>query len=122
MHPVLFVTTAFLVWAFLVLCVGAWRIHRGRMQPRPFARRATIAIIFATVGLQALIWLDADQPQASQTRVVAVWLQLLSAFGISGVALASGRLVSGAPIPVSRTCSLTSPPQPPIGCLNPKPL
>lgn len=94
MHPVLYVTTAFLVWAFLVLCVGAWRIHRGRMQPKPFAERATIAIIFATVGLQAVIWLRADQPQASQTRVVAVWLQLLSAFGVSGVVLASGRLVS----------------------------
>jgi hypothetical protein len=94
MHPVLFITTAFLVGAFLVLCVGAWRIHRGRVRPRPFAERATIAIIFATVGLQALIWLRADQPQASQTRVVAVWLQLLCAFGISSVALVSGRLVS----------------------------
>jgi hypothetical protein len=94
MHPVLFVTTAFLVWAFVFLCVGAWRIHRGRMQPRPFAERAAVAIIFGTVGLQAVLWLRADQPGASPTRVVAVWLQLLSAYGISGIALACGKLVS----------------------------
>jgi hypothetical protein len=92
MHPVLFVTTAFLVCEFLVLCVGAWRVSRGLIAPRPFAERATIAIIFATVGLQALLWLRADHPQAGEVRVVAVWIQLLCAFGISGVALASGRV------------------------------
>ena len=94
MHPVLFVTTAFLVCAFLFLCVGAWRVNRGLSAPRPFAERAAIAIIFATVGLQALVWLGADHPRATEARVVAVWLQLLCSFGISAVALASGRLVS----------------------------
>jgi hypothetical protein len=67
MHPFLFVTTAFLAGAFLFLCVGAWRVFRGRERPRPFMERAAMAGIFATVGWQALTWLRADQAVASQT-------------------------------------------------------
>jgi cytochrome bd-type quinol oxidase subunit 1 len=93
MRPFLFVTTAFLVGVFLFLCVGAWRIWRGRVQPRPLVERAAIAGIFAVVSWQALLWLRADQPVANQTRVIGVWVQLLSAFGISGVLIAHGWLV-----------------------------
>ena len=89
----LYVTTAFLVAAFLFLCVGAWRVRRGRSQVRPFMERAAMAGIFALVGWQALTWLRADQPAASQARVIGVWVQLLSAFGISVVMLAHGWLV-----------------------------
>jgi hypothetical protein len=93
MSAFLFVTTAFLLGFFLFLCVGAWRIYRGHVQPRPFVERAAIAIVFALVGWQALIWLRADQPVASQARVIGVLVQLLSAFGISGVLIAHGWLV-----------------------------
>ena len=51
------------------------------------------AWIFAVVGCQALTWLRADEPVASQARVIGVWVQLLCAFGISGVMLAQGWLV-----------------------------
>jgi cytochrome bd-type quinol oxidase subunit 1 len=90
MHPFLYVTTAFLVGAFLFLCVGAWRVFRGHDQPRPFIERAAMAGIFAVVGWQALTWLRADQATASQARVVGVWVQLLCAFGISAVMIAQG--------------------------------
>ena len=93
MHPFLYVTTAFLAGAFLFLCVGAWRVFRGRDQPRPFIERAAMAGIFATVGWQALAWLRGDQPAASQARVIGVWVQLLCAFGISVVMIAQGWLV-----------------------------
>lgn len=93
MHPFLYVTTAFLVGAFLFLCVGGWRVLRGRDQPRPFMERAAMATIFAVVGWQALTWLRVDQPLASHARVIGVWVQLLCAFGISGVMLGQGWLV-----------------------------
>jgi cytochrome bd-type quinol oxidase subunit 1 len=92
MHPFLYVTTAFLVGAFLFLCAGAWRVFRGRGQPRPFMERAAMAGIFAMVGWQALTWLRGDQAVASQARVIGVWVQLLCAFGIAGVNLAQGWL------------------------------
>ena len=93
MRPFLLVTTGFLVGVFLFLCVGAWRIYRGHVQPRPFVERAAIAGIFAVVGWQALTWLRADHTVTNQARVIGVWVQLLSAFGISGVLLAHGWLV-----------------------------
>ena len=93
MPPFLFVTTAFLVVALLFLCVGAWRVYRRRSQPTPFMERAAMAGIFALVGWQALTWLRADQPGASEARVIGVWVQLLSAFGISVVMVAHGWLV-----------------------------
>jgi hypothetical protein len=36
---------------------------------------------------------SADQPVASQGRVIGVWVQLLCAFGISAVMIAQGWLV-----------------------------
>jgi hypothetical protein len=90
MHPFLYVTTAFLVGAFLFLCVGASRALRGREQPRPFIERAAMAGIFAIVGWQALNWLWGDQPAASQARVIGVWVQLLCAFGSAAVMIAQG--------------------------------
>jgi hypothetical protein len=89
----LFATTAVLIVAFLFLCIGAWRVYRGRSQPRPLMERAAMAVIFALVGWQALIWLRADQPAASQVRIIVVWVQLLSALGISVVMVAQGWLV-----------------------------
>jgi hypothetical protein len=93
MHPFLYVTTAFLVGAFLFLCVGAWRVLRGREQPRPFIERAAMAGIFAVVGWQALTWLRVDRGVASQARVIGVWVQLLCAFGIAAVMIVQGWLV-----------------------------
>jgi cytochrome bd-type quinol oxidase subunit 1 len=93
MHPFLYVTTAFLVGAFLFLCVGAWRVFHGRERPRPFMERAAMAGIFAVVGWQALTWLRADQAVTGQARVIGVWVQLLCAFGIAGVMLAQGWFV-----------------------------
>ena len=89
----LYVTTAFLAVAFLFLCAGAWRVRRGRAQVRPFMERAAMAVVFALVGWQALTWLRADQPAASQARVIGVWVQLLSALGISVVMVGHGWLV-----------------------------
>ena len=89
----LFATTAFLVVAFLFLSVGAWRVYRGRSQPRPFMERAAMAGIFALIGWQALTWLRAEQPAATQARIIGVWVQLLSALGISLVMVAHGWLV-----------------------------
>ena len=88
----LFAYTAILVVAFLFFCVGAWRVYRGRSQPRPFMEYAAMAVIFALVGWQTLTWLRTDQPTASQAQIIAVWLQLVSAFGISLVMVALGWL------------------------------
>jgi hypothetical protein len=52
-----------------------------------------LAAIFGLVGWQALTWLRADQPAASEARVIGAWVQLLSAFGISVVMVAHGWLV-----------------------------
>jgi hypothetical protein len=41
-----------------------------------------MAGILALIGWQALTWLRADQPTASQARIIGVWVQLLSTFGI----------------------------------------
>jgi len=62
------------------------------LQPRPFAERAALAVIFGLVGWQALTWVRVDQPAASHARIIGVWVQLLSAFGISAVMIAHGWL------------------------------
>jgi len=48
-----------------------------------------LAVIFGTVGLQALTYLRTDHPQASDARVFAVWIQLVTGFGIAAVATIS---------------------------------
>jgi hypothetical protein len=87
------VSTAFLVAVFAAVCIGAWRIHRSQVKLPPLAERAMLAVIFAIVGLQALTYLRADHPQASDARVLAVWIQLVTGFGIAVVAIMSRWLV-----------------------------
>jgi len=53
-----------------------------------------LAVIFATVGLQALTYLRTDHPQASDARVLAVWIQLVTGFGLAGVATMSSWFVN----------------------------
>lgn len=88
----LFVSTAFLVAVFLFFCAGAWRIYNGRADRRPRMERAAMVVVFGLVGWQALMWLRADQTGASQARVIGVWVQLLSAFGVAGLMLLYGWL------------------------------
>ena len=97
MPILLYVTTACLAAAFVFFCVGAGRIDGGHSKPRPFAERAALAVIFGLVGWQALTWVRADQPAASQARIIGVWVQLFSAFGISGVMIAHGWLAHRPP-------------------------
>jgi len=53
-----------------------------------------LAVIFATVGLQALTYLRTDHPHASDARVLAVWIQLVTGFGTAGVAAMSSWFVN----------------------------
>ena len=92
----LYVTTAFLVAAFLFLCdhygVEAQDAFTVTKNVIAGADKAKLPE-FRAVRWQAQTWLRADQPAASQARVLGVWVQLLSAFGISVVMLAHGWLV-----------------------------
>jgi hypothetical protein len=93
MPPFLFVTTAFLIAAFLFICMGAWRVYSGRSPQRPLMERAAMAIICGVIGWGAMTWLRADHPTASEARVIVVWVELITAFGISVVMIAEGWLV-----------------------------
>jgi hypothetical protein len=47
--------------------------------------RVAAAALFALVGWQAVTWLRAGHPDASQIRCAAVWAQMLVGFGLAAL-------------------------------------
>ena len=84
-NPIFFLSIGLLAAFFVVVSVWTWRVVMGRRVAPPLVVLAITAVIFGLTGWQAVGWLRGDHADATQIRYVAVWLQLLGAFGITGL-------------------------------------
>jgi len=88
----LIVQSVFLSLAFGFFGLGAWRLYRGQPRRRPPMEFVAMAALFAVLAWQALSWLSGGHGDATAARHVAVWIQLVTACGITVAALASAWL------------------------------
>jgi hypothetical protein len=95
MHPLLYASTVFLVLVLSAAIVWAAHAYWRKRPVAPLRDRATLAIMFAFVGWQAIDWLR-ETPPPTGIRSVGVWLQLVSAFALAALLLIIGWLPSTA--------------------------
>jgi hypothetical protein len=83
MNAIFLLSTAFLITVFALFSAATWRLYRWQGKPRPAIEYLLMATVFGAIASQALTWLGATHPEASEARHASVWLQLITASGIT---------------------------------------